>query len=65
MSIHPKLNNSTFEVVVAVALAIIVLGKTLTFPKIFGACMVISAVVILAKGEFETAQAKISHSIPP
>jgi drug/metabolite transporter (DMT)-like permease len=54
---------STFEVAVAVALAIIILGETLTLPKFFGACMVISAVVILAKSEYETAQAKISHSI--
>ena len=54
---------STLEVVVAVALAIIILGETLTLPKFIGVCMVISAVVILAKSEYETAQAKISHSI--
>jgi len=54
---------STFEVVVTVALAIIILGETLSLPKILGACLVISAVVILAKSEYETAQAKISHSI--
>lgn len=55
---------STFEVVVAVALAIIILGETLTIPKIFGACLVISAVIILARSEYETSRAKISQSIP-
>ena len=54
---------STFEVVVTVTLAIIILGETITLPKILGACLVISAVIILAKNEYETAQAKISHSI--
>ena len=54
---------STFEVVVAVALAIIILGETLTLPKIFGACLVIVAVIILAKSEYQTAQDKISHPI--
>ena len=54
---------STFEVVVAVALATIILGETLTLPKIFGGCLVISAVIILARSEYETARAKISHSI--
>ena len=54
---------STFEVVVAVSLAIIILGETISLSKIFGAGMVISAVVILAKSEYETAQAKINPSI--
>ena len=54
---------STFEAVVVVALAIIVLGEMLTLPKIFGGCLVISAVIILARSEYETARAKISHSI--
>jgi len=54
---------STFVVVVAVALAIIILGETLTLSKIFGGCLVISAVIILARSEYETARAKISHSI--
>jgi drug/metabolite transporter (DMT)-like permease len=54
---------STFEVVVTVALAIIVLGETISLPKILGACLVITAVVILAKSEYETAHAKMSHSI--
>jgi len=54
---------STFEVVVAVALAIIILGETLTLPKILGGCLVISAVIILARSEYETARAKISPPI--
>jgi drug/metabolite transporter (DMT)-like permease len=54
---------STFEVVVTVALAIIILGETLSLPKILGASLVISAVIILAKSEYETGQAKISQSI--
>jgi drug/metabolite transporter (DMT)-like permease len=54
---------STFEVVVTVALAIVILGETLSLSKILGACLVVSAVVVLAKSEYETAQAKISHPI--
>jgi len=54
---------STFEVVVAVVLAAIFLGETLTLPKFFGGSMVISSVIILAKSEYETAQLKISHTI--
>ena len=54
---------STFEVVVAVALAIIILGETVTIPKISGGCLVIFAVIILARSEYATARAKISHSI--
>ena len=54
---------STFEVVVTVALAIVILGETLSMSKILGACLVLSAVVILARSEYETAQAKISHPI--
>jgi drug/metabolite transporter (DMT)-like permease len=54
---------STFEVVVVVTLAIIILGETISLPKIIGACMVITAVVILAKREYETAQAQISQTI--
>lgn len=54
---------STLEVVVAVALAIVILGETLSLPKILGACLVISAVVILAKNEYEIAQAKVSHPV--
>jgi drug/metabolite transporter (DMT)-like permease len=54
---------STFEAVVAVALAIIILGEMLTLPKIFGGGLVIAAVIILARSEYETARAKISNSI--
>ena len=46
---------STFEVVVVV-LAIIFLGETITSYKILGACLVIGAVIILAKSEYRTAQ---------
>jgi drug/metabolite transporter (DMT)-like permease len=42
---------STFEVVVTAALAVVILGEVLSGQKIFGACLVISAVVILAKSE--------------
>ena len=54
---------STFEVVVAVALAIIILGETLTLTKVFGACLVISATVVLAKSEYEKSQTKLRPSI--
>jgi drug/metabolite transporter (DMT)-like permease len=54
---------STFEVAVTVALAIIILGETVTLPKILGACLVISAVIMLAKNEYETAQTTISQSV--
>lgn len=54
---------STFEVVVAVTMAIIILGETLTIPKIFGGSLVVAAVIILARSEYETARTKISHSI--
>jgi len=50
---------STFEVVVAVVLAVIILGETITLHKIFGACLVIGAVIILAKSEYRTIQAQI------
>ena len=43
---------------------LIVLEETLTLPKIFGGCLVISAVIILARSEYETSRAKISQSIP-
>jgi drug/metabolite transporter (DMT)-like permease len=54
---------STFEVVVAVALAMIILGETLSLSKILGACLVISAVIVLARSEYEIAHAKVSHSL--
>jgi len=50
---------STLEVVVTIALAVIVLGETITLPKIMGATMVISAVAILAKSEYKVAEVKI------
>ena len=50
---------STFEVVVVVVLSVIILGETITLHKILGACLVIGAVIILAKSEYRTAQAQI------
>ncbi len=50
---------STFEVVVAVTLAVILLGETLSLPKIVGACLVMSAVMMLAKSEYETDRARM------
>ena len=55
---------STVEIVVAVTLAIIILGETISLPKIFGACLIVTAVIILAKSEYETAQATVTPSIP-
>jgi drug/metabolite transporter (DMT)-like permease len=49
---------STLEVIVAAALAILILGETMSLPKILGACMIISAVVILGKSEYRTAQVR-------
>ena len=49
---------STLEVIVAAALAILFLGETMSLPKILGACMIISAVVILGKSEYRTAQVR-------
>ena len=43
---------STFEVVVTASLAVAILGEALSVQKIMGACMVISAVVFLAKSEY-------------
>ena len=50
---------STFEVVVVVVLSAIILGETITLHKILGACLVIGAVIILAKSEYRTTQAQI------
>ena len=50
---------STFEVVVVVVLAILILGETITLHKILGACLVIGAVILLAKSEYRIAQAQI------
>jgi drug/metabolite transporter (DMT)-like permease len=49
---------ATLEVVVAIALAAIFLGESMTLIKVVGTTLVISAVVILARGEY-----KITH--PP
>ena len=49
---------STFEVVVTATLANAILGESLSMQKLLGACLVMSAVVILAKSECLTAQAK-------
>jgi drug/metabolite transporter (DMT)-like permease len=42
---------STLEPVVTVSLAVIVLGETVSIPKIFGGIMILVAVVLLAKRE--------------
>jgi drug/metabolite transporter (DMT)-like permease len=42
---------STLEPVVTVALAVVVLGETLTLYKILGGGMILAAVLILARGE--------------
>ena len=49
---------STFEVIVAAALAILILGETMSLPKIVGACLIISAVIILGKSEYKTVQVR-------
>ena len=43
----------------ALALAILILGETMSLSKTIGACMIISAVIILGKSEYKTAQARI------
>ena len=50
---------STLEVVVAAALAILILGETMSLSKILGACMIIFAVIILGKSEYKTARVRI------
>ena len=50
---------STLEVIVAAALAILILGETMSLSKILGACMIIFAVIILGKSEYKTAQVRI------
>ncbi len=47
---------STLEIIVAATLAILILGETMSLLKILGACMIISAVFILGKSEYKTAQ---------
>jgi len=49
---------STFEPVVTVSLAVIVLGEAITFSKIVGGMMVLSAVTLLAKSEPKTTNNK-------
>ena len=49
----------TLEVIVPSALAILILGETMSLLKIIGACMIISVVVILGKSEYKTAQVRI------
>jgi len=40
-------------------LAVLFLGETITLHKILGACLVIGAVIILAKSEYRISQAQI------
>ena len=49
---------STFEPVVTVSLAVIALGEAITFSKIVGGMMVLSAVTLLAKSEPKTTNNK-------
>jgi drug/metabolite transporter (DMT)-like permease len=49
---------STLEIIVAATLAILILGETMSLLKILGACMIISAVFILGKSEYKTAQVR-------
>jgi len=51
---------STFEVVVTASLGMAVLGEMLSIQKVFGACLVISAIAILAKNEYSATQVTIS-----
>jgi len=47
---------STFEVVVSIAMAVIILKETLTLPKTIGAILIIIVVVFLARNEYKTAR---------
>jgi drug/metabolite transporter (DMT)-like permease len=51
---------STFEFVMTATLAIVILGEILSMQKLFGACLVMFAVAILAKNEYLSAQADIT-----
>jgi drug/metabolite transporter (DMT)-like permease len=53
---------STFEVVVTASLAVAILGEALSTQKFVGACLVISAVVFLAKSEYATNQTIIDRN---
>jgi drug/metabolite transporter (DMT)-like permease len=50
---------STLEVIVSIALAVIFLGESVTLIKIAGTALVLSAVVILARGEYQIAHPPI------
>ncbi len=50
---------STLEVIVTTALAILILGETMSPSNILGACLIISAVFILGKSEYKAAQVRI------
>ncbi|MBT4289557.1 MAG: DMT family transporter [Deltaproteobacteria bacterium] len=54
---------STLEVIVAAALAVFFLGETMSFQKILGACMIISAVVVLGRSEYKTAKTRPQSAI--
>lgn len=47
-----------FLIVVA-ALAILILGETMSLSKILGTCMIIFAVIILGKSEYKAAHVRI------
>ena len=47
---------STFEVIVSIALAVIILKEALTWPKIIGAALIMFVVVFLARSKYKTAQ---------
>lgn len=51
---------STFEVVVTASLGMAILGELLSIQKVFGACLVISAIAILTKSEYSATQVTIS-----
>lgn len=53
---------STFEVVVTASLAVVILGEVLSAQKVVGACLVISAVIFLAKSEYATHQTIIDRN---
>ncbi len=43
---------SSLEVIVTIAMAVIILGESVTLLKVAGTLLVLSAVVILARGEY-------------
>jgi drug/metabolite transporter (DMT)-like permease len=54
---------STFEVIITVVLAMVILGETITITKILGGLLVVLAVILLAKNEYEKDQVKLTNSI--